>query len=254
MDSHWPAGFRCPRCDGNRYLPRKSRPSLECASCSREVSVTAVTTMHRTRTRLQSWFWAAYLVTATSTGTSAASLQRQLGLARYETASMMLHRLRKAMVNAERTKLRAEVDEFALGGFERGRVGGRQKGKAVRCIITDNVEAGAVVRTDGWPAYRRIAVHGYEHRPRSQLKVKREGDTESVMPRAHQAISNLKAWHHGTHRWVSPEHTQAYLDEYVFRHIRRSHPRPPSGGSSWAWAPSTSPSPERRSWPKDRAH
>lgn len=212
--------------------------------------------MHRTRTPLRLWFWAGYLMTITSTGISAVSLQRQLGLSRYETAWMMLHKLRKAMVNAERTKLRkeVEVDEFELGGVERGRRGGRQKGKAVRGIvaaevrgpgtgrirvsvipdassetligfITANVEAGAIVHTDGWSAYIKIGGKGYEHRPRSQLRAKREGDTDPVMPRAHRAISNLKAWHHGTHRWVSPEHTQAYLDEYAFRHNRRSNPQ-----------------------------
>lgn len=256
VDSRWPDGFKCPRCAGGRYWARKSRPLLECSFCGRQVSVTAGTIMHRTRTPLRLWFWAGYLMTITSTGISAVSLQRELGLSRYETAWMMLHKLRKAMVNAERTKLagEVEVDEFELGGVETGRKGGRQKGKAVRVVIaaevrgagtgriraqvipdatsstlisfiTDNVGTGAIVHTDGWPAYNEVGRQGYEHRPRSQLKAKREGDTDPVMPRAHRAISNLKAWQHGTHRWVSPEHTQAYLDEYVFRHNRRGNPK-----------------------------
>lgn len=29
---------------------------------------------------------------------------------------------------------------------------------------------------------------------------------EQLLPRAHRAISNLKAWVHGTHRGVSDEH------------------------------------------------
>lgn len=60
--------------------------------------------------------------------------------------------------------------------------------------------------------------------PRSQRKARREGDTEPVMPRAHRAISNLKAWIAGTHRTISPDHTQAYLDEFVFRYNRRRTP------------------------------
>ena len=40
----------------------------------------------------------------------------------------------------------------------------------------------------------------------------------------HRAISNLKAWLHGTHRRVSAEHMPVYLDEYVFRHNRRRTP------------------------------
>jgi len=38
------------------------------------------------------------------------------------------------------------------------------------------------------------------------------------------AISNLKAWMHGTHRGVGEEHLAVYLDEYVFRHNRRATP------------------------------
>ncbi len=40
----------------------------------------------------------------------------------------------------------------------------------------------------------------------------------------HRAISNLKAWMHGTHRGGSPEHLPVYLDEFVFRHNRRRTP------------------------------
>ena len=40
----------------------------------------------------------------------------------------------------------------------------------------------------------------------------------------HRAISNLKAWMHGTHRGVSKEHLPVYLDEFVFRHNRRGTP------------------------------
>ena len=40
----------------------------------------------------------------------------------------------------------------------------------------------------------------------------------------HRAISNLKAWTHGTHRGVSDEHLPVYLDEYVLRHNRRGTP------------------------------
>ena len=39
------------------------------------------------------WFWAAYLVTSHTAGLSALQLQRQLGIARYETAWVMLHGL-----------------------------------------------------------------------------------------------------------------------------------------------------------------
>src|ERR1700687_6119703 len=60
---------------------------------------TSGTVLHRTKTPLTCWFWAAYLMTTHKRGVSALLLQRQLGLSRYETAWMMLHKLRRAMVN-----------------------------------------------------------------------------------------------------------------------------------------------------------
>lgn len=40
-----------------------------------------------------------------------------------------------------------------------------------------------------------------------------------------QAVTlNLKTWLQGTHRGVSKEHLQVYLDEYVFRFNRRRTP------------------------------
>ena len=71
--------------------------------------------MHNTKTPLTVWFWAAYLMSTDKRGVSALLLQRQLRLRRYETAWMMLHKLRQAMVNMAREPLRGEVDEAWMG-------------------------------------------------------------------------------------------------------------------------------------------
>ena len=62
-------------------------------------------------------------------GVCPVQLQRQLGLARYETAWTMLQKLRRAMVRPERDRLSGtvELDETYLGGVEEGRRGGRQR-------------------------------------------------------------------------------------------------------------------------------
>jgi hypothetical protein len=72
--------------------------------------------MHATRTPLQLWFWATYLVATHHPGT--VQLQCQLGIARYETAWLMLHKLRRAMVAPERSPVTSpvEVDAFYVGG------------------------------------------------------------------------------------------------------------------------------------------
>ena len=80
---------------------------------------------------------------------------------------------------------------------------------------------GAIVHTDGLQSYKTLAKHGYDHRRRPQTSAL---PGEQLLPRAHRAISNLKAWMDGTHRGVSDQHLPVYLDEYVFRHNRRKTP------------------------------
>jgi transposase-like protein len=208
--------------------------------------------MHATRTPLRAWFWAAYLVATHHPGISAKQLQRQLGLSRYETAWLILQKLRRAMVAPERSPLtrEVEIDEFFLGGHEEALKGGRQRGKKALCGVAIEVRGegsgrlrlavlpdaagpallaftqattapGAIVHTDGLQSYKTLAKHGYHHDRRPQASAV---PGEQLLPRAPRAVSNLKAWMDGTHRGVSDQHLPVYLDEYVFRHNRRVTP------------------------------
>jgi acetyl-CoA acetyltransferase len=85
-----------------RFCPVARRHLWECAACGRQTSVTAGTVMDHTHTPLTLWFWAAYLMATHTPGISAVQLQRQRGISRYETAWLLLHKLRRAMVAPER--------------------------------------------------------------------------------------------------------------------------------------------------------
>jgi hypothetical protein len=77
-------------------------------------------------------------MTTEKRGVSALLLQRQLGLRRYETAWMMLHKLRRAMVNFAREPLRGEVeiDDTWVGGTQAGIRGSRQlKGRRAALVL-----------------------------------------------------------------------------------------------------------------------
>ena len=78
----WPEGFRCPRCAHQRAYALVKHRRWECASCGHQVSLTAGTILHNTKTPLTLWFWAAYLMTTDKRGISALLLQRQLALRR----------------------------------------------------------------------------------------------------------------------------------------------------------------------------
>lgn len=132
--------------------------------------------------------------------------------------------------------------EGLSGGRQRGKkalvgvaieVRGRGSGRLRLAVLADasapvlreftkaSTEPGAIVHTDGLQSYRSLAKHGYDHRRLTQSAA---APGEQLLPRAHRAISNLKAWLHGTHRHVSDQHLPVYLDEDVFRHNRRGSP------------------------------
>jgi hypothetical protein len=87
-------------------------------------SLTAGTVMQSSHMPLSTWFWGAYLMTTQTPGQSAIQFQRQLGIATYETAFAMLHKLRAGMVRPGRDTIGmphpVEVDECYIGGRTRG--------------------------------------------------------------------------------------------------------------------------------------
>jgi len=84
------------------------------------------------------------------------------------------------------------------------------------------VEPGVVVVTDAWGGYATLPDRGYRHLP-----VAAQGDpsvAEDFLPISDLIFSNLKSWLRGCHHGVSPQHLQAYLNEFTFRFNRRFYP------------------------------
>ena len=171
----------------------------------------------------------------------------------------MLHRLRAVLVRPERERLAGMVqmdetmDETYLGGVEPDLPGGRAQGKkgqtgvAVevrepkgmgRCrmapladasavslhqFVSDHVEPGATVVTEGWQGYRGLDKLGYSHLRHSQRAARFRGeDPGKLLPAAHQVISLAKRWLLGTHHGAADDaHSASYLNEFVFRFNRR---------------------------------
>lgn len=257
VDSRWPDGFSCPRCSCAEHYWKAPRRLFQCKKCGYQTSVMAGTVMHRSKMPLPTWFWAAYLVTTHTPGMSAVQFARQAAISNYETAFMMLHKLRAAMVKEGREKLRGtvEVDESYVGGQKEGPSGRGAKGKTIVAaavevrsredgkgtyagrlrlrvvqdvsgrtlcrFVKDTVESKAVVRTDGWGGYNDLKSLGYAHRPEIEGTQK---NAAKLFPHVHRVFSNLKSWLIGTHHGVSPQHLPAYLNEYVFRFNRRGTP------------------------------
>jgi len=254
----WPEGFRCPRCGHGRAFPLREWQRRECAKCRYQVSLTAGTVLHRTKVPLTVWFWAAYLMTTDKRGISALLLQRQLAISRYETAWLLLHKLRRAMVNAAREPLRGdvEVDDTWVGGPQPGLRGSRQlkgrkaalvavavekrgtrTGRARMVVIPDfqattllafikrNIAQGSTIYSDGLKQFTGLEQAGYQHvRCTQPLRTDLRKGAKSVVPLADRAIGNLQQWLIGTYHGVGRHQLQVYLDEFVFRHNRRQTP------------------------------
>lgn len=112
----WLEGFVCPGCDAKRAWRLASRAGLlECSDCGRQTSVTAGTILHRSKLPLQTWFWAAHLLATHSNGMSALQLADQLGVT-YKTAWLLAQKLRRAMIDPDRSLLEGvvEVDQTEI--------------------------------------------------------------------------------------------------------------------------------------------
>ena len=145
----WPDGFACPACGKRRAAALKSRPRLyECLDCGRQTSITAGSTMHRSKLPLTAGFWAAHLMTTHSNGMSARQLEDQLGVT-YRTAWLLAQKLRRSMVDPNRDLLEGvvEIDQaeipFSEGDafFEPGAAGNILVIGAVEVIDRDSNQA-----------------------------------------------------------------------------------------------------------------
>ena len=194
-------------------------------------------------------------VTTQKNGASALGLQRVLGLKNYETAWMLLHKLRRAMVRPGRDLLtgRIEVDECYIGGLEEGLPGRLNLDKALVVVaaqkdgpgigrirmrqilnasaeslipfVQDSIVPGSVVHTDGWLGYLSLESKGYKHDV--TIVTRKKKSASELLPRVHQVVALLKRWLMGTHQGaISHKHLDYYLDEFTFRfNRRRSHNR-----------------------------
>lgn len=255
----WPDGFKCPKCGCEEYW-QISDVLFDCKQCRHQTSVIAGTIFQDTRTPLKTWYIAIWWITTQKNGASAEGLRQVLGLKSDETAWAWLHKIRKAMVRADREKLSGlvEVDETYIGGEEHSGSTGRGTGNKVlvaiavelkdfgnkknqglrkpgrvrlsvildassdslSSFISENIDKGSEIITDGWAGYSFVKNSGYKHTVFVQGK-KRED--ENPLPHVHLITSLLKRWLLGTHQGaVSEKHMQAYLEEYTFRFNRRN--------------------------------
>jgi Zn ribbon nucleic-acid-binding protein len=239
IEARWGGKPACARCHSTRVWTERDGFLFECADCGHQTSLTSGTLLEKTRKPFKMWFRAVFEISTRRTGISAKDLQRIMGFGSYKTAWSWLHKLRAAMVRAEREPLGpfVQVDETLVGGKggphkELVLVAAEADGR-VRLAHAENNDEGTIERfaecqiaadaqvvTDGLASYNDRSLDKRPHE--AVVQTKQERRESDALQGCHWTTSLLKRWLLGTHAGaVRAKHLQAYLDEFAFRHNRR---------------------------------
>ena len=245
----WPDGYRCPRCRHTQASFHSTRHLYQCKACKYQVSLTAGTIFHKTRTSLRKWFWMIFLMGRQKSGISMLSLNRMLEIKGYRTVWIMGHKIRRAMAQRDGYYKLAgliEVDDTYFGAPKSGKRGRgaaskakvvvavetqREKpgfatmqqieqlsGEQISQVFTDRLDEDVVSRSDGWRAY---GVLNSGHRTHQPVIAGTGQNAVKVLPWVHTVIANLKGNIRGVYHGVSPKHLSRYLSEFCYRFNRR---------------------------------
>jgi transposase-like protein len=247
----WAEGMICPRCSGKTISRIYERDQFDCDDCRYQFSVTAGCIFDGTHLPLWKWFLAVYLILESKKAISANQLKRSLAIS-YKTAWYLCHRIRRAVLEASKSKLKGivEIDEtyvggkkryvgsgslegktMVLGAVERGgeirlRVERRKKAtkKVLRAFINSTTERTTErLMTDENPAYLGIADADTTHETvnhRAEEWVQGDVYTNSV----EGVWSLFKRGIVGSYHQVSAKHLQSYIDEFEWRFNGRDNP------------------------------
>ncbi len=247
----YPEMIECEGCGKNaKYYRIKARKVYGCEWCGHQISPTANTIFHKSRTVLTTWFYTIYLLAQTRGGISAKQIERETGVT-YKTAWRMCNQIRKMLdENIDPFTGETEIDESYFGGKRKGKRGrgaagktavvgiaNRQEGKieaiavpntqrkTIFPIIESEVEKGTQIYTDEYSVYNTLEKIGYKHD-----KVLHSHNIY-VMGNVHTNTvegfwSLCKNGIRGVFHSVSPKYLQNYLDEYAFRYNHRNDVTP----------------------------
>lgn len=239
----WGGGFKCTKCGSDHfYVLKKNEFIRECADCRHINSVTAGTLFHKIKFSLKKAFHLVYYMACTTKNVSAHQAARMVGINK-NTAWLFSHKLRKAMESSGVYPLKGdvEVDEFFVGGLEKGKMGrgnetkslvglaieksGKHGIKRAYAIKIDNasslqlkklfdkhIDPSAKVLTDKW--------RGYSPLKEVYNITQEKSEPDKNFKEMHRFIQGIKSWYRGIHHHISLDYLQGYLNEYCYRFNR----------------------------------
>lgn len=112
-------GVICKKCSGTRHFWKSDKEMWQCKGCSFRTSLRSGTVMEGSKLPFSYWLAGMQFLTATKKSFSARSIQMELGHKRYEPIWAMLHKLRLAMGQRDKTYQLTEYVEMDEGFFEK---------------------------------------------------------------------------------------------------------------------------------------
>jgi hypothetical protein len=241
----WEAGYRCRKCDYEKYCKGEKPFSRRCLKCKYDESSTSNTMFDKLKFSILIAFHIVFKIGTKKKGMSSLELSHEFEL-RQKTCWFFKQKVQQVMKSNMRSTLTGvvHVDEFVIGGPEEGKKG-RSKGLKKLIVLAIEILEDGVGR-----AYAEVIEHssakelgsflvkyvskdadlvsdkwkGYTPLKKEFKKLKQVASDEGKnFKKLHIHIMNIKGWLRGIHHHCSKEHMQNYLDEYHFRYNRRSN-------------------------------
>ena len=250
--TRFPSGFQCHHCKSEKFYQHTSRPEIRtCQQCLKQIRLRAGTLFEHSKLPLRIWLQAIQLLMQGKRGISAFELKRVLKIGSYQTAWMMLHKIRAALNDRDQHyKLKGliELDGAYFGrkntdnqkavlvgveskdwvddngkprpraGFARIDVASENR-ENVQAFVNHAIQTNSFVNTDGKQSYYQLENVHVDYQTSLNLDFH-----DGWMPWVHKFISNAKTWIRGTHHSIRAKYLSRYLAEYTYRFNRRHDP------------------------------
>lgn len=236
-------GYKCLRCNHTACQVRKDF-ARQCNICHHIESTTANTLFHKVKFGVRKAFFICFEMSTSTKSLSASYMGVRYGVTE-KTARLFMLKVREAMASSGNNPMggNVHVDEFVLGGRDKGKTGrsydskkkkvvtavqltkdGKVKrmyamkiddfsAQSLQYIFVNHISREAKVTTDKWKGYRPIS---------KAYNITQIPSNNGLNFKAlHTMIHQIKSWIRTIYSWVSDENLNRYFNEFCFR-INRS--------------------------------